>query len=68
MWIVLPAVSVYSLLGAWLLNAFPKSFTIGEAVIVAQGLTLLFLDSAMQLLHLVRWTPQLMTNQMTNQT
>ena len=53
MWIVLPAVAIYTLLGAWLLNAVPKSFTLGEAMIVAQGLTLLFLDAAIQLLNMV---------------
>lgn len=49
----LGAAAIYSLLGVWLLNTFPKSFTMGEAMIVAQGLAILFLDTVMQLLTLV---------------
>lgn len=53
LWITLVGAAIYSLLGVWLLNTFPKSFTMGEAMIVAQGLAILFLDTVMQLLTLV---------------
>lgn len=53
MWALLPAAFLYSLLGVWLLNTFPKTFTMGEAMIVAQGLTLLIMDASIQILTLV---------------
>ena len=53
MWATLPAAAIYSLLGAWLLDAFPKSFTLGEAMIVSQTLTLVDMDTALQLLTMV---------------
>ena len=53
MWMTLPAVAGYSVLGVWLLNGLPLSFTIGEAMIVSQALTILFMDAALQLLTMV---------------
>ena len=53
MWFSVPAAALYSLLGTWLLRSLPRTFTLGEAVIVAQGLTILLLDAAIQLLSLV---------------
>lgn len=53
MWMILPAAAIYSLLGAWLLNTFPNSFTVGETMIVSEALTLVAMDTGIQLLALV---------------
>ncbi len=53
MWILVPAAAIYSILGAWLLNSYPRSFTVGEAMIVSQALSVLFMDAAIQLLDMV---------------
>jgi len=53
MWLLLPAAAVYCMLGVWLLYTFPKTFTLGEAMIVSQGLTMLFVDVSLQLLPMV---------------
>jgi len=47
-------VGVYSLLGVWLLQNVSETFTLGELVIVSQGVTILVLDTGMQLVALVR--------------
>ena len=54
MWLSLPAVVVYSLIGVWLIQNVPGTFSLGEVVIVSQGLTILVLDTAVQLVPLVR--------------
>ena len=52
-WPVLVSIMLYSLLTPWLLYTFPESFTLGEAMLVAQGGTLLLVDMSMQLLSVV---------------
>ena len=54
LWLTLPAVGMYSLLGVWLLQNIPETFTLGELVIVSQGITILTLDTGLQLVALVR--------------
>lgn len=51
---LLVGVAVYSVLVPSLLYRFPGSFSIGEAIIVGQGLTLLILDVLLQLASQVR--------------
>ena len=53
MWISLPAIVMYSIMVPWCLYTFPNSFSLGEAVIVCQGLTMMFIDTSIQLVHLV---------------
>ena len=45
---------VYSVLIGWLVHCFPLSFTLGEAMIVGQGITLMVIDTGLQLLQMVR--------------
>lgn len=52
-WVLLPAVSVYSAVTPWLVYTFPTSFTYGEAMIISQGLTIMLGDTLLQLLKLV---------------
>ena len=52
--VLAPAITIYSIIVPWLLHSFPKSFTLGEAVIIGQGATILLMDTALQLLKLVR--------------
>ena len=47
---------VYSLLGTWLLYTFPQSFTLGEAMIVSQGITIMLLDTGLQLFDTVSYS------------
>jgi hypothetical protein len=49
---------VYSVLVPWLLHVFPASFTLGEVMVVSQGLTLLVADTTLQLLAMVSGRPQ----------
>jgi len=51
-WPLLASVVVYSLLTPWLLYSFPLSFTLGEAMIVGQGTTVMLIDTGMQLLKM----------------
>ena len=53
-WLVGPSIALYYATVPFLLYSFPRSFTLGEAVIVGQGTTLLLLDTAVQLLKLVK--------------
>ena len=52
-WMVGPSIVLYYATVPFLLYSFPRSFTLGEAVIVGQGTTLLLVDTAVQLLKLV---------------
>ena len=52
-WMVGPSIALYYATVPFLLYSFPRSFTLGEAVIVGQGTTLLLVDTAVQLLKLV---------------
>ena len=52
-WLVGPSIALYYATVPFLLYSFPCSFTLGEAVIVSQGTTLLLVDTALQLLKLV---------------
>ncbi|CAI8016208.1 Dolichol kinase, partial [Geodia barretti] len=49
-WLLGPCVAVYSCLVPWLLASFPGSFTLCEAMMVGQGLSLLTTDTALQIL------------------
>ena len=51
---LLVGVAIYSVLVPSLLYRFPGSFSIGEVIIVGQGLTLLILDVLLQLASQVR--------------
>ena len=43
----------------WLLHVFPTSFSLCEAMVASQGLTLLLTDTTLQLLALVSgWLPR----------
>ena len=52
-WLLLPCIMIYSILLPWLLMTFPTSFTICEAMIVGQSLTLLIIDTVLQLIAIV---------------
>ena len=53
-WLLLACMVVYSVLVGWLLHCFPLSFTLVEAMIVGQGVTLMVIDTGLQLLQMVR--------------
>ena len=49
------AVVLYSILFAFLLHNFPESFTLCEAMLVSQSLSLLLTDTITQLLSHLNW-------------
>ena len=52
--ISLPALTLYSTLVPCALTLFPKSFTLAEAVILAQTIVLMLIDVVLQVLRMVR--------------
>ena len=53
LWPILAGVGIYTALCPWLLYTFPQSFTLGEAMIVSQGITVMLVDTGIQLLSTV---------------